>query len=311
MVSLLSARPLRHGTYRGTGSGHLHARAARRHRAGPRPALPGGLPLDRPTPRRSSWSRRAPVSRPSAEPSPTGVARGPASNSRPRSATSAATTPDADFLHAAELRAAEAAGAVSAAPGLQRTPRGRPTASSSTGSPPRPTRCGSCSSAGARVYVCGDGSRMAPGVRDAFRALHRRAHRRRRRGLPRQWLRRTDRGGALRRGRLRGGLRPSPPAGRSSGPPGHTVPLTGDLAPLSGGFDHPVQVLHPFRASRWPHWWSPSSVAGSSSRSDAPPRSRRASRSPHRGPNGARRAPPTPHIHTRRWRAPRRRAAPD
>ena len=27
--------------------------------------------------------------------------------------------------------------------------------------------------AGARVYVCGDGSRMAPGVREAFRILYR------------------------------------------------------------------------------------------------------------------------------------------
>lgn len=27
--------------------------------------------------------------------------------------------------------------------------------------------------AGARVYLCGDGSRMAPGVRDAFRTLYR------------------------------------------------------------------------------------------------------------------------------------------
>ena len=27
--------------------------------------------------------------------------------------------------------------------------------------------------AGARVYVCGDGSRMAPGVREAFRTLYR------------------------------------------------------------------------------------------------------------------------------------------
>ncbi len=28
--------------------------------------------------------------------------------------------------------------------------------------------------AGARVYVCGDGSKMAPGVREAFRTLYRR-----------------------------------------------------------------------------------------------------------------------------------------
>ncbi|MGW7789666.1 bifunctional cytochrome P450/NADPH--P450 reductase [Streptomyces tricolor] len=80
--------------------------------------------------------------------------------------------PDADYLHADELRAAERAGAVSLRPAFSAAPEN-----------------GACFvqhriaaeadevwrllADGARVYVCGDGARMAPGVREAFRTLYR------------------------------------------------------------------------------------------------------------------------------------------
>ncbi|MEU6806767.1 cytochrome P450 [Streptomyces neyagawaensis] len=78
--------------------------------------------------------------------------------------------PDADFLHADELRAAEAAGAVSLRPAFSAAPvegvtfvQHRIAAEAD--------EVGALLDAGARVLVCGDGSRMAPGVREAFRAL--------------------------------------------------------------------------------------------------------------------------------------------
>ncbi|MGW0132131.1 cytochrome P450 [Streptomyces sp. NPDC003299] len=80
--------------------------------------------------------------------------------------------PDADFLHAGELRAAEAAGAVSLRPAFSAAPvdglmfvQHRVAAEAG--------ELGRLLDAGARVYVCGDGARMAPGVREAFRALYR------------------------------------------------------------------------------------------------------------------------------------------
>ncbi|MFE2262358.1 cytochrome P450 [Streptomyces griseosporeus] len=80
--------------------------------------------------------------------------------------------PDADFLHAAELHAAEAAGAVSLRPAFSAAPQDgmrfvqhRIAAEAD--------EVGRLLDAGARVYVCGDGSRMAPGVREAFRTLYR------------------------------------------------------------------------------------------------------------------------------------------
>ncbi|MFG1664534.1 cytochrome P450 [Streptomyces sp. Y7] len=76
--------------------------------------------------------------------------------------------PDADFLHAGELRAAESAGAVSLRPAF-----------STAGTFVQHRIAAEADDvwellgAGARVHVCGDGSRMAPGVRDAFRTLYR------------------------------------------------------------------------------------------------------------------------------------------
>ncbi|MFG2417599.1 cytochrome P450 [Streptomyces sp. NPDC048448] len=79
--------------------------------------------------------------------------------------------PDADFLHARELRSAEAAGAVSLRPAFSAAPvegvgfvQHRIAAEAD--------EVWDLLESGARVYVCGDGSRMAPGVRSAFRALH-------------------------------------------------------------------------------------------------------------------------------------------
>lgn len=75
--------------------------------------------------------------------------------------------PDADFLHAEELRGAEATGAVSIRP-----------ASSTAGTfvqhrvAAESDEVWTLLAAGARVYVWGDGSRMAPGVREAFRTMY-------------------------------------------------------------------------------------------------------------------------------------------
>ncbi|MGW2865040.1 cytochrome P450 [Streptomyces sp. NPDC001205] len=79
--------------------------------------------------------------------------------------------PEADFLHADELHAAERAGALSLRPAFSAPADGggrfvqhRIAADADELWP--------LLEAGARVYVCGDGSRMAPGVRGAFRELY-------------------------------------------------------------------------------------------------------------------------------------------
>ncbi|GGU50405.1 bifunctional cytochrome P450/NADPH--P450 reductase 2 [Streptomyces albospinus] len=79
--------------------------------------------------------------------------------------------PDGDFLHAAEFAAAQDAGAVSVRPVFSARPENghrfvqhRIAAEGA--------EVWELLRAGARVYVCGDGSRMAPGVRAALRELH-------------------------------------------------------------------------------------------------------------------------------------------
>jgi cytochrome P450/NADPH-cytochrome P450 reductase len=80
--------------------------------------------------------------------------------------------PDADFLHAEELRAAETVGAVSLRPAFSETPEGEVRFVQHRIAAEAEEVWGLLDS-GARVYVCGDGSRMAPGVREAFRTLYR------------------------------------------------------------------------------------------------------------------------------------------
>ncbi|MFF9817319.1 cytochrome P450 [Streptomyces sp. NPDC014006] len=80
--------------------------------------------------------------------------------------------PDADFLHAEELHAAEAAGALSLRPAFSAAPADGPMFVQHRIAA-EAEEVGRLLDAGARVYVCGDGARMAPGVREAFRALYR------------------------------------------------------------------------------------------------------------------------------------------
>lgn len=172
MVSLLEA-PARsgHGVYRGTGSGHL---------AGLRP---GDTVHARVQPCREAFrvDHRAPVVMVAAG---TGLApfRGAVAD---RAATLAAggelppavcyfgcDAPDADFLHADELRAAEATGAISLRPVFSATPEdGMAFVQHRIAA--EADEVWRLLADGARVYVCGDGSRMAPGVREAFRTLYR------------------------------------------------------------------------------------------------------------------------------------------
>lgn len=82
--------------------------------------------------------------------------------------------PDVDYLHRAELAEAERAGAVSLRPTFSRAPEGellfvqhRIAAEGD--------EVWRLLEEGARIYVCGDGSRMAPGVREAFQGLYTKA----------------------------------------------------------------------------------------------------------------------------------------
>ncbi|GGY00769.1 cytochrome P450 [Streptomyces hiroshimensis] len=79
--------------------------------------------------------------------------------------------PDVDYLHRAELEAAEEAGAVSMRPVFSKAPEeGRMFVQHRLEA--EGAEVWRLLQAGAKVYVCGDGSRMAPGVRDAFQRLH-------------------------------------------------------------------------------------------------------------------------------------------
>ncbi|MFF1654939.1 cytochrome P450 [Streptomyces sp. NPDC058255] len=171
MVSLLEA-PARSGdgTYTGVGSGYLNA------------VKPGDTVLARVQPCREAFrlDGTAPVVMVAAG---TGLApfRGAIAD---RSAALAeggqlapavcyfgCDAPDADFLHADELRAAEAAGAVSLRPAFSAAPvEGAAFVQHRIAA--EADEVWELLNAGARVYVCGDGSRMAPGVREAFRTLH-------------------------------------------------------------------------------------------------------------------------------------------
>ncbi|MYW16399.1 reductase, partial [Streptomyces sp. SID2955] len=79
--------------------------------------------------------------------------------------------PDADYLHAEELRSAERAGAVSLRPAFSAAPvNGASFVQHRIAA--EADEVWRLLTAGARVYVCGDGARMAPGVRAAFRTLY-------------------------------------------------------------------------------------------------------------------------------------------
>ncbi|MEV5343743.1 cytochrome P450 [Streptomyces sp. NPDC052676] len=172
MVSLLEA-PARSGkgVYRGTGSGHLAS------------VRPGDTVHVRVQPCREAFriDGSAPVVMIAAG---TGLApfRGAVAD-RVAALTRGAQlppallyfgcdAPDADFLHAEELRAAEAAGAIRLRPVFSAAPeRGMAFVQHRVAA--EADEVGLLLDAGARVYVCGDGSRMAPGVREAFRTLYR------------------------------------------------------------------------------------------------------------------------------------------
>ncbi|MBB5928464.1 bifunctional cytochrome P450/NADPH--P450 reductase [Streptomyces echinatus] len=172
MVSVLDA-PARsgRGRYRGTGSGHLAS------------LRPGDTVYARVQPCREAFriDGSAPVVMVAAG---TGLApfRGAVAD---RLATRRAGTelppallyfgcdaPDADYLHADELRAAERAGAVSLRPAFSAAPENG-AAFVQHRIAAEAEEMWRLLTAGARVYVCGDGARMAPGVREAFRTLYR------------------------------------------------------------------------------------------------------------------------------------------
>ncbi|MFJ9373470.1 cytochrome P450 [Streptomyces sp. NPDC101455] len=172
MVSLLEA-PARSGkgVFRGTGSGHLntvapgdmiHARvqpcreAFRIDDSTPVVVIAAGTGL---APFRGTIADRTAALSSGAELAPALCCFG-------------CDAPDADCLHADELRAAERAGAVSLRPAFSAAPEGGVTFVQHRVAA-EADDVWALPDAGARVFVCGDGSRMAPGVREAFRTLYR------------------------------------------------------------------------------------------------------------------------------------------
>ncbi|MFF2079701.1 bifunctional cytochrome P450/NADPH--P450 reductase [Kitasatospora sp. NPDC058162] len=172
MVSVLSA-PARsgRGTFRGTGSGYLDRVAV------------GDTVLARVQPCREAFriGHRTPVVMIAAG---TGLApfRGAVADRRALLGTGAelapallyfgCDAPDADYLHRTELEEAERAGAVSMRPAFSARPQdGRRFVQDRIAA--EAAEVWELLAAGAEVYVCGDGARMAPGVREAFRALYR------------------------------------------------------------------------------------------------------------------------------------------
>ncbi|WP_329561254.1 bifunctional cytochrome P450/NADPH--P450 reductase [Kitasatospora sp. NBC_01266] len=96
--------------------------------------------------------------------------------------------PDADFLHADELRAAEHAGAVSLRPVFSAAPEeGHRYVQHRIAA--EADQVWELLRAGARVYVCGDGARMAPGVREAFHDVYLKHSPQADRGMAVDWLR--------------------------------------------------------------------------------------------------------------------------
>ncbi|MEU1283361.1 cytochrome P450 [Kitasatospora sp. NPDC005856] len=172
MVSVLST-PARsgRGTFRGTGSGYLDRVAV------------GDTVLARVQPCREAFriGHRTPVVMIAAG---TGLApfRGAVADRRALLAQGAGLAPAllyfgcddeaADYLHRGELEAAEQAGAVSLRPAFSERPQqGRRYVQDRIAA--EAGEVWELLEAGAEVYVCGDGARMAPGVRAAFRALYR------------------------------------------------------------------------------------------------------------------------------------------
>ncbi|MFE4971600.1 bifunctional cytochrome P450/NADPH--P450 reductase [Kitasatospora sp. NPDC056651] len=172
MVSVLSA-PARsgRGDFRGTGSGHLDRVAV------------GDTVLARVRPCREAFriGHRTPVVMIAAG---TGLApfRGAVADRRALLGEGAGLAPAllyfgcddeaADYLHRDELEAAERAGAVSLRPAFSERPQhGRRFVQDRIAA--EAAELWELLEAGAEVYVCGDGARMAPGVREAFRTLYR------------------------------------------------------------------------------------------------------------------------------------------
>ncbi|MEV7775054.1 cytochrome P450 [Kitasatospora sp. NPDC086791] len=172
MVSVLSA-PARsgRGTFRGTGSGHLARLAV------------GDTVLARVRPCRGAFriGHRTPVIMIAAG---TGLApfRGAVADRRALLRRGVELAPallyfgcdaaESDYLHREELAAAERAGAVSMRPAFSERPQdGRRFVQDRLAA--EAAEVWALLEAGAEVYVCGDGGRMAPGVRAAFRELYR------------------------------------------------------------------------------------------------------------------------------------------